>query len=69
MQDLIFESDDVMEFKIVPTFVTGGYFNHDKSMIFRQLAGVVGRVHKVMVAQKYIPRMFFPKFSFLLEQK
>ena len=31
MQDLIFESDDVMEFKIVPTFVTGGHFNHAKA--------------------------------------
>ena len=66
MQDLIFESDDVMEFKIVPTLITGGHFNHDKSMIFRQLAGVVSRVQKLMMAQKYIPRISngFAKIQF-----
>ena len=55
----------------VVIFLTGGCFNQEKSMIFRQLANVGGCVQSPLSAQKWRPRIseFWTEFAFLREQQ
>ena len=62
---------DVVKLKTVATFMTGGHFNQEKSMIFRQLASITCCVQSFMLAQKRRLEIseFWPKSTFLLEQQ
>ena len=62
---------EVIKFKSIITFIHGGDFSQEKSMIFRQFAHAAGCVESFMLAQQCGISFseFWLKFTFLLDQQ